>query len=82
MLFRSGHPKRIAITLKADGELATLEVADDGAGFGESLRHSTGMGLRIMRYRAELIGAKLEIKPNVPSGVRVICTLADESCGS
>jgi PAS domain S-box-containing protein len=79
---KHGHPKRIAITLKADGELATLEVADDGAGFGESLRHSTGMGLRIMRYRAELIGAKLEIKPNVPSGVRVICTLADESCGS
>ena len=72
---KHGKPKHIAISLKAEGDLVTLEIADDGQGLDEAPRNTTGMGLRIMHYRAELIGAKLEIKPNQPSGTRVVCTL-------
>jgi signal transduction histidine kinase len=31
------------------------------------------MGLRIMNYRANLIGASLEIKPGDPDGTLVTC---------
>ena len=37
------------------------------------MRSSTGMGLRSIRYRAELIGASLTIESNQPSGTRVVC---------
>jgi nitrate/nitrite-specific signal transduction histidine kinase len=34
----------------------------------------TGMGLKIMQYRAGIIGAKFEIAPNVPRGTVVRVT--------
>ena len=72
---KHGDPTHITVSLKADGELVTLEIADDGNGLGDAPRSAAGMGLRIMRYRAELIGAKLAIEPNVPRGTRIVCTL-------
>ena len=72
---KHGNPTHIAVSLKAAGDLVTLEIADDGDGLGDAPRSAAGMGLRIMRYRAELIGAKLAIEPNVPHGTRIVCTL-------
>jgi signal transduction histidine kinase len=36
---------------------------------------NAGMGLRIMNYRANLIGASVEIKPGRPDGTQVTCSL-------
>jgi len=72
---KHGRPAHLAVRLDAEGELVTLEIADDGGGLTEFPSGAAGMGLRIMHYRAELIGAKLDIKPNFPTGVRVVCTL-------
>jgi signal transduction histidine kinase len=33
------------------------------------------MGLRIMNYRASLIGAELDIKGDGPRGTRVVCAV-------
>jgi len=57
---------------RGDGSL-TVEVRDFGVGMG-ALAESRGMGLRIMRYRAESIGARLEIG-NLDPGVCVSCSL-------
>jgi signal transduction histidine kinase len=73
---KHGNPRQIAVSLKAEDDLLTLEIADDGEGLGEPPRSMAGMGLRIMRYRAELIGAHLAIEPNVPRGTRIVCTLS------
>jgi len=32
------------------------------------------MGLRIMRYRADMIGGSLMIRANRPAGTSVVCT--------
>ena len=40
-----------------------LSITDDGRGISASTSHSRGMGLRIMKYRAEMIGAVLTIGP-------------------
>jgi PAS domain S-box-containing protein len=72
---KHGKPTQIAVSLRAENDLVTLEIADNGRGLPEVPRTTTGMGLRIMRYRAELIGATLAIKPNQPSGTRVVCAL-------
>ena len=68
----------IAVNL-TDLELCML-VADDGVGLVELPRapdHPGGMGLRIMRYRAQRIGGTLRIDRRLPSGtvIRVTCPL-------
>jgi PAS domain S-box-containing protein len=73
---KHGNPTHITVSLKADGDLVTLEIADNGQGLSEARNGTTGMGLRIMNYRAELISAKLEVKPNLPTGTRIVCTLS------
>ena len=65
----------ITIRLQQEEETLVLEVADDGRGLEAASRHSRGMGLRIMRYRASMIGGSLEYLPNTPSGTRVRCVI-------
>lgn len=73
---KHGRPHNIVIRLDADGELTTLRVIDDGTGFDPAIESTTGTGLRIMRYRADLIGAQLEITNARPHGTIITCTVA------
>jgi DNA-binding LacI/PurR family transcriptional regulator/signal transduction histidine kinase len=56
------------------------EVTDYGIGLPQSTP-AEGMGLRIMRYRAETAGAKLRIE-RLDSGTRVLCRIAVGQGGS
>ncbi len=78
---KHGHAYCVLIRLAADHEFVTLSISDDGAGFLEGQRPGDGAGLRIMRYRADLIGAKLTIGANHPRGTRVTCTLPQRTEG-
>ena len=55
----------IEITLRSTADDIVLEISDDGVGMepammpAQELEPELGMGLRIMHYRAELIGAEL-----------------------
>lgn len=74
---KHGCPRNIVIHLGVEEDVATLRVIDDGTGFATSARNGAGSGLRIMRYRAELIGAKLEITPAKPHGTIVTCSVVE-----
>jgi signal transduction histidine kinase len=66
-------PREIRLGLeRRDGALA-LEVDDDGEGLPETLAHGGGIGLRVMRHRAELIGAMFEIGSPPAGGTRIAC---------
>ena len=68
MLFRS-H-----ISLKPAGEQFTLAVRDDGIGFSNATKKSGGMGLHIMKYRAGVLDATLEVRSGVDgAGTTVVC---------
>jgi hypothetical protein len=63
----------------------TLRVIDDGIGFAVEAPNMMGTGLRIMRYRADLIGAHLEISAARPHGTIVSCSVApraETACGA
>ena len=64
-------PSRISIELTGNGTILLI-VRDDGNGF-DCDRVSEGEGLRIMRYRAGLIGADLSIGCGAASGTVVCC---------
>lgn len=73
---KHGQAKTIVISLKnLDGELI-LTVRDDGIGFSLDGRAIEGMGLRIMEYRADMIGAMLRIDSVKGEGTTVACRLA------
>lgn len=72
---KHGQAKTVAIILKrVDGELI-LTVKDDGLGFSQDGRAIEGMGLRIMEYRADMIGAMLRIDSVKGKGTTVACRL-------
>ena len=52
-----------------------LTVTDDGHGIVDE--GDEGMGLRIMKYRADLIGATFQVRSNEPSGTTITCELSE-----
>lgn len=71
---KHGQAHTIRIQLSDDGAFIRLCVSDDGLGIRSNHPESGGTGLRIMRYRSELIGAVLLIQSAQPRGTEVICT--------
>lgn len=77
---RHGNPKSIRISLKRLGELrCELKIEDNGSGFVERDEGNQGIGMRVMDYRANLIGGSLEITSKPRGGVSVVCHFP---CGS
>lgn len=66
--------RSILITLDSRDRLV-LRVRDDGIGLSTSTNGHGGVGLRIMRNRAAIIGAALTIAPASPTGTVVTCTM-------
>jgi len=71
---RHARAKHIEIALSASNGAIELDVRDDGCGIPDD-SEDAGMGLKIMRYRAELIKASLKIDTAPGSGTLVSCTL-------
>lgn len=53
--------------------IVRLEVDDDGCGLSSKSDSGQGMGLKIMRYRAEMIGGLLEVDNAKGGGCQVVC---------
>ena len=70
---RHGKPQHVWIALKADGTDIVLTVQDDGVGLPASPQRPDGMGLRVMNYRARMIGAHLEILNRDGGGTIIVC---------
>lgn len=65
----------VEIRLSAGAESLRLTIQDDGVGFAEPKRSFSGMGLRIMQYRADVIGAHFMIETGPGAGTAVLCTV-------
>jgi signal transduction histidine kinase len=69
---RHGNPTQVEIRLNTDDDRGELSVADDGCGIAGAGTDS-GMGLRIMRFRAESMGGQLAIRKRPERGTTVTC---------
>jgi two-component system CheB/CheR fusion protein len=65
----------IRVSLKEAPEGLVLRIQDDGIGMPARGANSAGVGLRIMRNRAAILGAKLTIAPADSKGTMVTCVL-------
>jgi signal transduction histidine kinase len=70
------HSNATALDLRLDaGPPVRLRIADDGSGFDPTKVPGGHLGLRIMRERAEVIGAELEIESAPDEGTVVTVTV-------
>jgi two-component system CheB/CheR fusion protein len=74
---KHANANTVEVRLRQTQETLILSIRDDGAGIADEVNE--GIGLRIMRNRASVIGAKLTIEPAEPHGGTVVtCTLNRE----
>ncbi|CAN5509924.1 hypothetical protein BH23BAC4_BH23BAC4_14170 [soil metagenome] len=85
---RHGRASRVDVALAAGVERIRLRVEDDGVGIGAVVvaggpdlpapvqpEDNRGMGVRIMHFRARILGGALEMRPGVDGGTVVTCTV-------
>lgn len=71
---KHGQANNVLVRLERTGDKCMLTVRDDGTGFVESQEPSKGMGLHIMRYRANMIHASFHIAAQTEGGTIVRLT--------
>jgi PAS domain S-box-containing protein len=70
---KHGKAQRIVIRLLRGGGSVSLSVKDDGVGLPKNDTKRNGIGLRVMNYRAGMIGASLSIESPQAGGTLVSC---------
>lgn len=76
---KHASPGEIRIGLRHQANRLLLEVEDDGPGMPETMPPGTGMGLQIMRHRAQLLGGSLSLSDSPAGGTLMRCELPCES---
>src|SRR5437016_8995071 len=66
-------PEQIDIRISTDDSELILAITDDGVGFPDSPSDSKGLGLRLMRHGAALIGGTFKVRRNGQRGTIATC---------
>lgn len=69
---KHARARAITLSLRRAGGRVVLEIADDGVGLPE--QPTSGVGLGLLRYRASVIGAQLDLRSRPGAGVVITCS--------
>jgi signal transduction histidine kinase len=72
---KHGRARNIRVQLSSQDGSVVLSVENDGLDFPAEPGRVEGMGLKIMRYRAELMNSSLDIHKGAHGGTTVTCVL-------
>lgn len=72
---KHGAATEITISLRETANRMELSIEDNGCGFPEGFTGGSGMGLRVMQYRAGIIGGTVRATQRSSGGVVVTCAL-------
>lgn len=72
---RSSGGTTISVTFKSDRDRLELKISDDGCGYDEHAQTGSGLGLHIMKYRADAMNGDLHIESSADRGTAVTCTV-------
>ena len=70
---KHGRAKSITIGLAVEKGGGVLTIQDDGRGFELVQKSQSGLGLRIMSYRAKMINGSLSVQSSLNAGTLVKC---------
>ncbi|MEX0929572.1 MAG: PAS domain S-box protein [Balneolales bacterium] len=74
---KHGKADEVEIILDGSQDRLYLQVMDNGHGFPDNWEEDKGLGVRIMQFRARLIGAELDIRSKKDEGTVIACKLLD-----
>ncbi len=74
---KHAKPSLVSVSMTQDSNCYIFEIIDDGKGLPDA-KESDGMGLRIMEYRARMIGAELEVESTKGEGTTVRLRLCNK----
>lgn len=72
---RHGRASQLTISLTATQDMLCLSISDNGCGLADANarpRESTGMGIKIMQFRARQLGASLKFLSTAKGGTQVL----------
>jgi signal transduction histidine kinase len=75
---KHGGADTIDILLARENKKIILSITDNGSGIPDKSERKGGMGLRIMNYRARIIGAIIDIFRRDEAGTVVSCIIPQE----
>jgi signal transduction histidine kinase len=70
-IVKHAHASHVEVVLRGGPSDVELTIADDGCGFEPDGIDAGHLGLRIMRERAEAIGATFDFSSRVGEGTRI-----------
>jgi two-component system sensor kinase FixL len=73
---KHGEADHIWVALNSGDQKIELTIKDDGNGFDVTQEKLEGMGLRIMNYRAQMVGGKLNVESEKEEGTEVTCVIS------
>ena len=77
---KHGHASNIILRMTRLPASQVLEILDNGCGIDtQAITASTGLGMRSMRHRAEMIGATLDISSRTEGGTRITISLPTQA---
>jgi signal transduction histidine kinase len=76
---KHGKAQNVEVRLSANQSAMSLSIADDGTGFSKTKENAGGVGISIMRYRANMVGGEFEIEERQKGGTIVSCTVPAEA---
>jgi PAS domain S-box-containing protein len=79
---KHAQARQIVVRLERVRKEMVLRVIDDGVGFPKDLKPHQGLGYHIMKYRAQLMGGRLEINSPQTGGTCVSCYLPSHAPAS
>ncbi len=75
---KHSRAKIIRISLSRQGDALQLTVSDNGRGLDKAAIKGGGIGLQMMKYRADLIHASVEVTSAPKKGTKITCRLRTE----
>jgi signal transduction histidine kinase len=72
---KHGKARHVLISVKSTADKFTLSIKNDGLPFATPLNSKDRLGLRIMNYRANTIGATVDIMPQRRGGALMTCVM-------
>lgn len=74
---KHGKATKVDVSLESSNALTRITVANNGKPFVEPPDTYPGLGLRIMRFRAKMIGAALQIRNATDQQTTLVCSLPE-----
>jgi len=78
---KHGEARRISLSLGRENGAGVLTVEDDGIGMPEPSVRQSGLGLRIMSDRANMVSGTLEVRRGAAQGTVVSCRFPIQNGG-